>query len=87
MKSAALAMQKEMADVNMVFDGETDTISGSTQFFDVFFDNIFTDWSVKESIEENEWKMRRYLEQLEKAENQLKLQSAEIDRKLEEMYF
>ena len=46
-------MSKELRDVNMVFSGSLIEIDRGTRAFDFWFDNIFTDMSVRNTIEEN----------------------------------
>lgn len=83
MNTAVQAMKKELADVDMIFHEEINTIDDSTRFFDVFFDNIFTDWKVKNQIEDNKSKVKRYIEKLTEVEETLKAKNQELWKEME----
>ncbi len=62
---ATKSMNKELLDVDICFHGGSVEISGTTRAFDMFFDNIFTDWNVRNQIEENYLKMEDYVGKLQ----------------------
>lgn len=45
--------QSELKDVNVVFQGGVNQYDGTTRFVDYFFDNIFTDMSVRGQIKDD----------------------------------
>ncbi|SFN36723.1 hypothetical protein [Proteiniclasticum ruminis] len=81
--AASKEMKKELRDVEMTLEHELETISGSEQFFDIAFDNIFSDWSIRGKIESNLEAMNKYYAELKKIELQLKSALKEIQKKLE----
>lgn len=81
--AASKEMKKELRDVEMTLEHELETISGSEQFFDIAFDNIFSDWSIRGKIESNLEAMNKYYAELKKIELQLKSALKEIHKKLQ----
>lgn len=83
MKAAAKYMEKELLDVDVTFHGDFEHMDGITRTFDMVFDNIFTDWSVKEHLAQNLQVLANYQRQLEGVIEQLRnaLVSVEIQIK------
>ena len=78
-RAASNSMNKELSDVKIQFQSDIDTIDGGVRGFDMFFDNIFTDWSVRDRIEDNigtlenyKSKLEHILQNLRSKENELK---------------
>ncbi len=69
---ATKSMNKELLDVDISFHGGSVEINGTTRVFDMFFDNIFTDWNVRNQIEENYLKMEDYVAKLQGIQGGLK---------------
>lgn len=46
-------MMKELQDVDMALGQKLEVISGTEKFFDIAFDNIFSDWSIRGKIDAN----------------------------------
>src|SRR5690606_15613549 len=83
--AATKDMKKELKDVEMTLEHNLEIISGSEQFFDIAFDNIFSDWSIRGKIEKNLEAMNRYYEELTKIESQIKTALKETNKKLQEL--
>lgn len=81
--AASKEMKKELRDVEMTLEHSLETVSGSDQFFDIAFDNIFSDWSIRGKIDTNLNAMNQYLEELKKIETQLKDALMDIHKKLQ----
>ena len=74
MNVAASRFAKELRDVDLVFEGTFEQIGGATRLLDIAFDNIFTDWKVREKIKQN-------LEQLEEYSGQLRTVMETLEQK------
>lgn len=61
---ATNTMKRELKDVDFEFDNSVIQIDGTTKMFDVFFDNIFTDWRVRDEISTNYDKIETYISRL-----------------------
>lgn len=83
--AATKDMKKELKDVEMTLEHNLEIISGSEQFFDIAFDNIFSDWSIRGKIEKNLEAMNRYYGELTKIESQIKAALKETNKKLKEL--
>lgn len=83
--AATKDMKKELKDVEMTLEHNLEIISGSEQFFDIAFDNIFSDWSIRDKIEKNLEAMNRYYGELTKIESQIKAALKETNKKLKEL--
>lgn len=81
--AASKEMKKELRDVEMTLEHNLETVSGSDQFFDIAFDNIFSDWSIRGKIETNLSAMNQYLDELKKIELQLKNALMDIHEKVQ----
>ncbi len=75
-------MKKELRDVEMTLEHNLETVSGSDQFLDIAFDNIFSDWSIRGKIDTNLSAMNQYLEELKKIELQLKDALMDVHEKI-----
>lgn len=85
MNGAAHRLEKELKDVNLAFDGYIDTIDSSSRFFDIAFDNIFSDWSIRDRIGGNLEQLEGYMNRLASLENRLNAELKSIDNKLKEL--
>ena len=80
--SAAELMQKELQDVDLAIENKMEHIGGSERFFDIAFDNIFSDWSIRGKITSNLDHIRTFLSELQTISEQLRGKMMEIDREL-----
>ncbi|MFW5650554.1 MAG: hypothetical protein ACOCM4_01020 [Acetivibrio ethanolgignens] len=87
MRAAAEAMKRELSDVNIAFSEEIDRIDNGTRFWDIAFDNIFTDWAVRDRIEENKHKLVGYVDKLDSIQERLEKQMADMNEELENYNF
>jgi hypothetical protein len=60
----------ELVDVSIQAD-LTFTMDGSTQLFDVFFDNIFTDWAVQDEINRSQERVRQVKSEIQSVQEKL----------------
>lgn len=60
----------ELVDVSVDAD-LTFTMDGFTQFFDVFFDNIFTDWAVQDEINRSQERVRQVKSEIQTVQEKL----------------
>lgn len=81
----------ELVDVSIDADLNF-TMDGTTQFFDVFFDNIFTDWAVMDEIGKSQNRVgqlrdqiRALEESLTETDSQHQADLAQLDRELEDL--
>ena len=63
--SSSQIMNKELRDVDLAFHENIDTIGQGERFFDIAFDNIFSDLNVRSKIQNNLSSINRYINQLE----------------------
>lgn len=63
--SSTQIMIKELRDVDLAFHENMDTIGQGERFFDIAFDNIFSDLNVRSKIQNNLSSINRYIIQLE----------------------
>ncbi|MGM9974715.1 MAG: hypothetical protein ACI33K_11820 [Clostridiaceae bacterium] len=85
MNGAAHRLEKELKDVNLAFDGYIDTIDSSSRFFDIAFDNIFSDWSIRDRIGGNLEQLEGYMNRLASLEERLNSELKSIDNKLKDL--
>lgn len=79
---AALAhLASELADVGLDGPGSIQ-IDQLTQFFDVFFDNIFSDWAVRGRVRDALDRVERMLARLDEVAAVLARQAAEVEQLL-----
>ncbi|MFW5632425.1 MAG: hypothetical protein ACOCMZ_04735, partial [Acetivibrio ethanolgignens] len=87
MRAAAEAMKRELSAVHIAFSEEIDRIDNGTRFWDIAFDNIFTDWAVRDRIEENKHKLVGYVDKLDSIQERLEKQMADMNEELENYNF
>lgn len=80
--SAAEHMQKELQDVDLALENKMEHIGGGERFFDIAFDNIFSDWSIRGKISSNLENIKAFLSELHTISEQLREKMMEIDREL-----
>lgn len=68
---AANLMKKELQDVDISFSGVSVDIDKTTRVFDIFFDNMFTDWRVKDQITASHSKVSEYTVRLQELRGEL----------------
>lgn len=85
MKAASERMLKELSDVNLAFQGNIDSINDGTRFFDIAFDNIFTDWNVRTRLTENIEQLEDYIIKLEDILSNLRQRKNSINQKIDEL--
>ena len=85
LNSAANQMKKELSDVKMAFDENLNQIDGSTRFFDIAFDNIFTDWNVRDQLADNIQKLNSYCNRLSELLCKLRMEKSRIEKKLSDI--
>lgn len=82
LQSATDRMNKELKDVKIAFDSDLNQIDGSTRFFDIAFDNIFTDWSVRNKLSSNVEELTRYCSKVEAILASLRNKKRSIEQQL-----
>lgn len=75
-------MRKELKDIDMSIESKMETIGGGEKFFDVAFDNIFSDWNIRSKISINLSRLEEFIEELVESSLQLRKKLNEIDREL-----
>lgn len=85
MKSASKRMEQELNDVAITFNESIDSVEGGVRIFDIAFDNIFTDWSVKSRIKENISKIENYISKLERILSVLRGKMKRVEDGLKEL--
>lgn len=83
LKSASEQMRRELKDVEMFYNAGLNKIDSTTKAFDIWFDNIFTDFSVRNRLAENIDELDRYSDGLTKVWRELdgKLKEAQARAK------
>jgi DNA repair exonuclease SbcCD ATPase subunit len=82
LQSATDRMNKELRDVKIAFDSNINQIDGGTRFFDIAFDNIFTDWSVRNKLSSNVDELTRYCSKVESLLASLRNEKRGIEQRL-----
>ncbi len=77
--------QKELLDINIDSTYDSIEIDSSTRAVDFWFDNIFTDLSVRDKIQENIGTLTQLNTNINKAVSKLESNRAEIKKKLEDI--
>ena len=80
--SSSTIMNKELRDVDLAFHGNMDTIGQGERFFDVAFDNIFSDLNVRSKIQNNLSSLNQYIRKLENTLRILDNKLSDVERKL-----
>lgn len=76
--SSSLIMNKELKDVDLAFDESMNIISANEKFFDMEFDNIFSDWNVTSKIQNNLSSLNAYIIRLESLLSTLDVRISEV---------
>lgn len=79
-------LKGELQDVEEAFSSTLETIEPTEQFIDIFFDNIFTDWGVREKISKNLTLLSSFLEELKALQKNLELRMEKVDQALQALY-
>ena len=85
LQSASYRMIKELKDVKIAFDSNINQIDGTTRFFDIAFDNIFTDWSVRDKLTSNINELTNYSNKVASLLASLRNEKRAIEQKLSEL--
>lgn len=85
LKSASKRMRKELADVKLAFEVELDNMNDGTRFWDMAFDNIFTDMNVRNRLAENIDQLSSYITRVEHILADLRMQNMQVNEKLESL--
>ena len=72
----------ELADVKLVFEVELDNMNDGTRFWDIAFDNIFTDMNVRSRLTENINQLTSYIATIERILADLQKQTTQVDERL-----
>ena len=80
--SSSNIMNKELRDVDIAFHENMDTIGQGERFFDIAFDNIFSDWNVRSKIQNNLSSISQYISKLESTLRILDNKLSEVNRHL-----
>jgi len=83
--SSSNIMNKELRDVDIAFHENMDTIGQGDRFFDIAFDNIFSDWNVRSKIQNNLSSLNSYISQLESTLRVLDNKITEVNRRLHKL--
>jgi len=78
-------LQEEMGDVHGMDAGNLDGLQGISsgeRMVDFWFDNIFTDWSVKSKIGNNADEVRQIMRNLQRIQSALETYLSELDASL-----
>ena len=76
--SSSLIMNKELKDVDLAFDESLNIISANEKFFDMEFDNIFSDWNVTSKLQNNLSSINAYIIRLERLLSMLDVRISEV---------
>ena len=69
----------------MQFDTNIDALDDGIRGWDILFDNIFTDWSVKNRIQENLLEVEKYYAKVEMLQADLYKRIRAVDQELAEL--
>lgn len=83
--SSSNIMNKELRDVDIAFHENMDTIGQGERFFDIAFDNIFSDWNVRSKIQNNLSSLNQYISKLQSTLRVLDNKLSEVSRRLEKL--
>ena len=83
--SSSNIMNKELRDVDIAFHENMDTIGQGERFFDIAFDNIFSDWNVRSKIQNNLSRLNLYISKLERTLRILDNKLSEVNHHLEKL--
>ena len=85
MEAWAGRLKKELADVSMQFGASIDALDDGIRGWDMLFDNIFTDWSVKDRIHRNLMEVERYYSKVEMLQSDLYNRIRAVEKELQEL--
>lgn len=85
LKSASTMMKEELSDVKLVFPYDLDNVDDGTRFWDIAFDNIFTDMNVLNCLAENIDQLTTYISNVERILSDLQKERAMVDKKLDDL--
>ncbi len=80
--AATEVMRKELKDIDMSIENRMESIGGGEKFFDIAFDNIFSDWNIRGKISLNLSRLEEFIEELVESSLKLRKKLNEIDREL-----
>lgn len=83
--SSTQIMNKELRDVDLAFQESMDTIGQGERFFDIAFDNIFSDWNVRSKIQNNLSSLNQYINKLHSTLRIIDNKLSEVSRRLEKL--
>ncbi|UJF16166.1 hypothetical protein LZ578_03260 [Jeotgalibaca sp. MA1X17-3] len=75
---------KELKDLSLNHYFDYETFGGMNRTFDIFFDNIFSDWSTKEKIGRNIQQLTTLSDSVVELQRKLELNKYELEDKIEE---
>lgn len=75
---------KELKDLSLNHYFDYETFGGMNRTFDIFFDNIFSDWSTKEKIGRNIQQLTTLSDSVVELQGKLELNKYELEDKIEE---
>ena len=82
---AAERMNKELKDVEQIYEADLSYIDSGSRLLDIWFDNIFTDYSVRSNLKENVEKLEDYIERLGRLQSELNSRIRATESEIKEM--
>ena len=76
--------EAELADVTISADFRIE-VGGFLTMADVWFDNIFTDWAVRDHIRESESRVQETRRQVEALQGRLRSDMSAVERELDQV--
>lgn len=77
--------KKELKDVDLHHVLDYESLGQMRRVFDVFFDNIFSDWSTKDTIQRNIDNLDTIYMEVDRIQKQLQARRLELEKQLEEL--
>lgn len=74
--------RKELKDVNLEAVLDYEQLGNMRRFFDVFFDNIFSDWDTKDTINRNMNMLEDLYDEVKAIQKKLNRRKAELNRQI-----
>lgn len=84
LQSALRRYEAELSDVTISADFRIE-VGGFLSVADVWFDNIFTDWAVRDHIQESESRVQETRRQVEDLQRRLRSDMASVETELEQV--
>ena len=78
-------MNKELKDVEQIYEADLSYIDSGSRLLDIWFDNIFTDYSVRSNLKENVEKLEDYIERLGRLQSELNSRIRATESEIKEM--